>query len=80
MEYLLGHIEFVLWSPGATTAESQGHSAHALRREVTAMRSPHTTTRDQPPLGTTRESPRTAMQTEHSQNEKRRELIWTKVK
>ena len=65
MEYLLGHIEFVLWSPGATTAESRGHSAHALRREVTAMRSPHTTTREESPLPQTRESPRVAIKTQH---------------
>ena len=33
------------------------------------MRSPHTTTREQSPLSTTRESPHTAMKTQHSQKQ-----------
>ena len=39
--------------------------AHALQREATAVRSPHTAAREQPPLSATREKPRTAMETQH---------------
>ena len=44
----------------------RGIQAHALWREVTAMRSLHTTTREESPLPQTRESPRVAIKTQNS--------------
>ena len=46
----------MLKSPGAATTEAAGPGACALQREATTMRSPHTATREQPPLSATRES------------------------
>ena len=42
-----------------------------LQGEVTEMRSPHTSTKSNPPLTTTRESPCTATKTQHSQKKKK---------
>ena len=52
------------------TPTSEDHvpwSLHSTTREATTMRSPCTATRDEPPLVTTRDSPHSATNTQHSQ-------------
>ena len=54
-------------SPWATTTEAHAPRARALQGEATAVRSPHTITTSSSLVTTPRESPRTAMKTQHSQ-------------
>ena len=58
--------------PCATTAEAAcpTQSPCSTMREATAMRSPHTTTREQPQLAATREGSSAARKTQHIQETK----------
>ena len=59
-----------LLNPCATALEAYTRqSLCSTTREGTAIRSPHTTAREQPLLTATRESPCTAMKTQHSQRQ-----------
>ena len=50
--------EPVLYSPGASTTKATvPRSLRSATREATALRSPHTDAREEPPLTTTREKP-----------------------
>jgi len=59
-------------SPLTTTTNPVFQSLCSATREATTMRSPHATTREEPPLTTTRESPHAATKTQCSQKNKQK--------
>ena len=60
-------IESEFWSPQTATEAHMLQSPCPATREATAMSSPYAATREQPPVTTTRESPRAATKTQCKQ-------------